>query len=561
MNNEFHSKNHFRTRSVAVSKNGMVATSQPLAVTTGLDILKRGGNAVDAAIAANAMLGVVEPESCGIGGDLFAIVWDNKSQKLYGLNASGRAPYDLTIEKVHSQGLKTTSSPYQGEGCDEVIMPDIGPLTWTVPGCVDGWQQLNSRFGKKTLKELLSPAITYAEIGFPVTEIISRDWQSCEEKLRAWDTSAQTFLPQGRAPRAGEMFRNPQLAKTLRLIGDYGKGEFYRGDITDKILQYSQANGGYFTKQDFLDHTSTWVNPIAVDYRGYEVWEIPPNGQGITVLEMLNILELFDIASLGHNSADYIHLFAEAKKLAYADRAKYYADPEFSQVPIKELISKEYAQKQREQIDMDCALQPETLNSELEIGKDTVYVTVVDKERNCVSLIQSIYHSFGSGMVPGDLGFALQNRGRGFSLNPAHPNCLMPHKRPFHTIIPAFVTKEGKPFFSFGVIGGVFQPQGQVQILCNIIDFKMDPQLAGDVPRVRHDGSQEPSGEKMINGGWISIEPSIPESIREQLRQKGHRVEEDSHGYGGYQGIMLDSENGTLLGGSDPRKDGLALGY
>lgn len=539
--------NAFRTRSVAVSKNGMVATSQPLAVTVGLDILKRGGNAVDAAIAVNAMLGVVEPESCGIGGDLFAIVWDNKTQKLYGLNASGRAPYNITSEKVTALGHE--------------IMPDNSPLTWTVPGCVDGWQQLNSRFGKKTLKELLSPAITYAEMGFSVTEIISGDWQASEGKLRAWDTSAQTFLPGGRAPRTGEMFRNPNLAKTLRLIGDYGKGEFYRGEIADKIVQYSQANGGYFTKQDFLDHTSTWVNPVSVDYRGYEVWEIPPNGQGITVLEMLNILEQFDIATLGHNSADYIHLFAEAKKLAYADRARYYADPEFSQVPVKELISKEYARKQKERIDMNHAMHDVRAGFVMPESHDTVYLTVVDKERNCVSLIQSIYHSFGSGMVPGDLGFALHNRGRSFSLDPAHPNCLMPHKRPFHTIIPAFVTKEGKPFFSFGVMGGVFQPQGQVQVLCNLIDFKMNPQLAGDAPRVRHNGSQEPSGEKMINGGWISVEPSIPETVREQLRQKGHRVEEDAHGYGGYQGILIDWENGTLQGGSEPRKDGLALGY
>lgn len=451
-----------QSRSVVMARHGIVATSHPLAAQAGLDVLKAGGNAVDAAIAANAMLGVVEPMSCGIGGDLFAIVWDAKTQKLYGLNASGRSPYNLSRAVFAEKKLES--------------IPAQGVLSWSVPGCVDGWAQLEQRFGSRPLKELLAPSIATAHEGFPVAEVIAWLWKSPEEELARWPTTAAALLVDGRrAPRAGEVFRNPQLAATYRQIAEGGADAFYRGEIARQIVAFSEQNGGYFSLRDFAEHRSDWIEPVATTYRGYDVWELPPNGQGIAVLEMLNILERHDVAALGPGSAEYLHLFIEAKKLAYADRARFYADMDFGDVPVKELISKEYAQRQAARINPERAATDVPPGDPKLAHGDTVYISVVDKDRNCCSLIQSNYYSFGSQIVPGTLGFPLQNRGSLFALDPQHPNRLEPHKRPFHTIIPGMVTKDGRPVFCFGVMGGDMQPQGHVQVLVNLIDFGMKP--------------------------------------------------------------------------------------
>ncbi|GMV95869.1 MAG: gamma-glutamyltransferase [Phycisphaerae bacterium] len=534
------------TRSVAVGIHGMVATSQPLAVLAGLDILKMGGNAIDAAIAVNAVLGVVEPASCGIGGDLFALVWDAKTKKLHGLNASGRSPYAATRALFEGKGLK--------------FIPERGPLSWSVPGCVDGWEMLRGRFGTMTFEQLLAPAIEAAENGFAVTEVIAGEWRGAESLLSDSPDAARTFLKEGRAPRAGEVFSNLFLARTYRLIADRGRDAFYKGDVARRIVAFSEANGGLFTRRDFEEHASSWIEPVGTNYRGYDVWELPPNGQGIAVLQMLNLLEPFDLKGMGHNSAEHLHLFIEAKKLVYADRARYYADPEVEKgLPIAELISKEYARKRL------TLFNPEQAALEVPAGEvsraDTVYLTVVDKDRNVVSLIQSNYFGFGSGLVPGDLGFALQNRGCLFALDANHPNRLEPHKRPFQTIIPAMVTRDGRPWLSFGVMGGDMQPQGHVQVLCNMIDFGMNVQEAGDAARVQHHGSSTPTGEVMTDGGRVTVESGVSDPVVAALRARGHRVSRARSGFGGYQGIRIDWENGVLLGGSEPRKDGCAMGY
>jgi gamma-glutamyltranspeptidase/glutathione hydrolase len=535
-------------RSVAVAKNGMVATSHPLAVQIGLDILKSGGNAVDAAIATSAAMGLMEPMSCGIGGDLFAIVWDAKTQKLYGLNASGRAPARATITWFKQHGYQE--------------IPTTGPLSWSVPGCVDGWEELRKRFGTKTLAELLEPSIRYAEQGFPVPEVIAGYWRAAEPLLQRSPEASKTFLPHGRAPRTGELFRNPYLAQTYRELAEKGRDAFYRGRIAREIVAYSDRVGGLFTLQDFAEHTSTWVEPVSTTYRGYQVWELPPPGQGIAVLQMLNILEGYDLKSLGPNSADWWHLFIEAKKLAYADRARYYADPEFARIPLAELISKPYADARRKLIRRDRALTEVPAGDAKLRSGDTIYLCVVDKDRNCVSLIQSNYYGFGSGLVPGELGFALQNRGALFALDEHHANRLEPRKRPFHTIIPALVTRDGKPWFVFGVMGGDMQPQGQVQVLVNLIDFGMDVQAAGEAPRIEHVGSATPTGRPGDpQGGTVLAEPGIPETVVAELERRGHRVRRVARNGGGYQGILVDWEHGTLLGGSEYRKDGYAAGY
>src|SRR5438552_1755631 len=420
-------------RSVTVATHGMVAASHPLAAQIGLDVLKSGGNAIDAALATNAALGLMEPTMCGIGGDLYAIVWEAKTQKLCGLNASGRSPYKATRQFFAERGLEQ--------------IPQSGPLSWSVPGCVDGWAELNKRFGSRPLAQLLEPIIRYAEEGTAVPEVIAGYWKIAEPKLQADPGSTAIFLPHGRAPRAGEVFKNPALARSLRQIAAGGRDAYYRGPIAEKLVALSDQVGGLFTLKDFADHTSTWVEPVSTTYRGYEVWEIPPPGQGIATLQMLNILEGFDLAKLGAGSADYWHLFLEAKKLTFADRARYYADPEFVKVPVAGLISKPYAATRRKLIDPHKAL-ADVEAGDPKLGKaDTVYLCAVDKDRNCCSLIQSNYFGFGSGLVPGDLGFALQNRGTLFALDPKHLNTLEPHKRPFHTIIPAMVTKGGQPWF------------------------------------------------------------------------------------------------------------------
>lgn len=534
-------------RSVAMAPHGMVATSHPLAAEIGLDVLKRGGNALDAALATNAAMGLMEPMSCGVGGDLFAIVWDAKAHKMYGLNASGRSPYRATRQLFAERGLKE--------------IPLIGPLSWSVPGCVDGWEVLAKRFGTRPLAELLEPSIRYAEEGFPVTPVIGSYWIRGEEKLGHDPDAAKTFLLHGRAPEAGTLFRNPNLAQTYRAIAQGGRDAFYRGPIAKEIVAYSERVGGLFSTRDFADHTSTWVDPVSSNYRGYDVWELPPPGQGITTLQMLNILEQYDLKKMGVHSPDYWHLLIEAKKLAYEDRARFYADPDFAPSPTAELISKEYARKRAQLIDMKRAqtkVQPGT--PKLEMG-DTIYLCAVDKDRNCVSLIQSNYLGFGSGMVPGNLGFALQNRGTLLALDPKHANRLEPHKRPFHTIIPALVTKDQEPWFVFGVMGGDMQPQGHVQILCNMIDFGMNVQQAGEFPRIEHLGSSTPTGISAQGGGHIAVETALSRKISRELARRGHEVTFTQINSGGYQGIMIDRKNGVLNGGSEPRKDGLAAGY
>jgi gamma-glutamyltranspeptidase/glutathione hydrolase len=539
---------HRSGRSVVMALHGMVATSHPLAAQIGLDILKKGGNAVDAAIATSAAMGLMEPMSCGIGGDLYAIVWDAKTRKLYGLNASGRSPYRATPELFAEKGLKE--------------IPLTGPLSWSVPGCVDGWEELRKRFGTLALEPLLEPSIRAAEEGFPVPEVIAGYWKRAEAKLRRHPDAAKTYLVGDHAPQAGQIFKNPNLARSYREIAAHGPDAFYKGRIAQEIVAFSDKNGGLFSLKDFADHSSTWVEPVHTVYRGYEVWELPPPGQGIAVLQMLNLLEGYDLQKMGPLSADYWHLLVEAKKLVYADRARFYADPAFVQVPTAELISKPYAERRRQFID------PHKASSQVEAGdpklgqSETIYLCVVDKDRNCVSLIQSNYLSFGSGLVPGDLGFVLQNRGTLFALDAGHANRLEPHKRPFHTIIPSLVTKAGQPWLVFGVMGGDMQPQGQVEVLCNLIDFGMNVQEAGEAPRIEHLGSATPTGRPaQENGGTVAAERGIPNAVVSELLQRGHYVGRVKTNGGGYQGILIDPKTNVLQGGSEPRKDGCAVGY
>ncbi len=536
-----------KTRSSVIARHGMAATSHPLATLAAVRMMQGGGNAIDAAIAANAVLGVVEPMSCGVGGDLFAIVWDAKAKKLVGLNASGRAPSLATIESFRSRGLTE--------------IPNFGPLSWSVPGCVDGWDQLRGRFGSKPWPDLLAPVIACAEDGFPVSEIVASAWAGAAPRLAKIPTSAACFLPGGKAPKEGDVFRNPGLAKTLRSIASGGREAFYNGPIADSIVAYSRSSGGLFERRDFEGHSSTWVEPVSTRYRGYDVWELPPNGQGIATLQMLNLLEPHDLKSMGPQSAAALHLMIEAKKLAYEDRGRYYADPEFASVPVAALISKEYAAGRAALISRDRANRRPTWGEPK--GSDTIYLTVVDGQGNAVSLIESNYAGFGSDHVPSDLGFPLQNRGNLFALDPKHPNRLEPRKRPFHTIIPGFVTNDGKPWLSFGLMGGDMQAQGHAQVLVDIIDHGMDVQEAADAPRFFHSGSTSPTGKVAVDGGTVALESGIRPEVRRALEKLGHKIV-PSPGpgtYGGYQAIRIDLERGVLIGGSDPRKDGCALGY
>lgn len=535
----------FATRSEVIAQNGMACTSQPLATQVALDILKKGGNAIDAAIAANAMLGLVEPVSNGIGGDLFAIVWDAKTKKLYGLNASGRSPYELTLDYFKNNGYEK--------------IPSLGPLPVSVPGCVDGWYELNKKFGTMPMGELLAPTVKYAREGYPVTELIAYYWGRSAPVLKQFPGFEEIFMPNGKAPVKGEVFKNPYLANTLELIGKKGRDVFYKGEIAEKIVEYIREQGGFLSMRDFEDHTSEWVEPISTNYRGYDVWELPPNGQGTAVLEMLNILENYDIKSMGFGSPEYMHLFIEAKKLAFEDRAKYYSDPDFNDLPIEQLISKVYGKKRAALIDPNHAAKSYPAGK-LEQG-NTIYMTTADKYGNMVSLIQSNYRGMGSGMTPGKLGFILQDRGELFALKEGHMNVYEPHKRPFHTIIPAFITKDGKPFISFGVMGGAMQPQGHTQIVCNIIDFGMNLQEAGDAPRIQHSGSSQPTGEIMTDGGEVTLESGFPYQTIRALMTKGHKVGFAKGAYGGYQAIMWDSKNKVYYGASESRKDGQAAGY
>lgn len=534
----------FATRSEVIASNAMAATSQPLATQVALDVMRKGGNAIDAAIAANAMLGLVEPTGCGIGGDLFAIVWDAESQQLYGLNASGRSPASLSIEYFAEQGMDS--------------IPKFGPLPVSVPGAVDGWFMLHERFGRVPMTEILTPAIQYAREGFPVSELIAYYFEANKQRIGHYPGFADVYMPNGDVPKKGEIFKNPNLAATYEKIATGGRDAFYKGDIARSIAAYMQEQGGFLDYEDLATHTSNWVEPVSTNYRGYDLWELPPNGQGIAALQILNVLEQYDIASMGFGSADYIHTFVEAKKLAFEDRAKYYADPDFSEIPVEWLISKEYAQQRNK------LMSPEKAAKRYDAGRydgDTIYLTVADSEGNMVSFIQSNYRGMGSGMTPPDLGFVLQNRGEMFTLESGHANVFEPAKRPFHTIIPAFVTKNGKPFMSFGVMGGGTQPQMHAQIMVNMIDFGMNLQEAGDAPRILHSGSSEPTGEQMIDGGYVSLESGYSQKVRRQLMQKGHTLTDVVGAFGGYQAIMRDPKTGVYYGASESRKDGQAAGY
>ncbi|MFT4637226.1 MAG: gamma-glutamyltranspeptidase/glutathione hydrolase [Verrucomicrobiales bacterium] len=536
----------FASRSEVIAKHGMAATSQPLATQIALDILKGGGNAIDAAIAANAALGLMEPTGNGIGGDLFAIVWHAETKKLYGLNASGRSPKSLTLSEFKKRSLTK--------------IPKFGPLPVTVPGCVDGWFTLHDWFGRAPMADVLAPAIRYAKEGFPVSEVIANGWRSGETVFKDYPGFSETFLRDGRAPRKGEIFKNEALSQTLQRISDGGRDVFYQGEIADTIDQFMKRVGGFLTKEDLASHTSNWVEPVSANYRGYDLWELPPNGQGIAALQMLNVLEGYDVRGAGFGSVDHLHWLIEAKKLAFEDRAKFYADPDFNRLPTAELISKPYAKQRRALIKNVAGRSYDAGNPSLEEG-DTIYLTVADKDRNMVSLIQSNYRGFGSGLCPDGLGFGLQDRGELFDLREGHFNTYAPNKRPFHTIIPAFVTKDGQPYMSFGVMGGATQPQGHVQIMLNIIDFDMNLQEAGDAARLVHTGSSQPTGEMMTNGGAVNMESGFDYATIRGLLERGHSVQFAKGIYGGYQAIRYDAEQDVYYGASEVRKDGQAGGY
>ena len=536
------------TRSQVIAQNGMAATSNPLSTQVALDILKAGGNAIDAAIAANAMEGVVEPHVNGIGGDLFAIVWDAKTKKLYGLNGSGRSPKSLTLAEFKKRGLK--------------YIPSTGPLPVSVPGCVDAWFELHKKFGSMPMSKVLEKAVSYARNGFPVHGEFASALTKVQANYGKYPNVDKHYYPNGKVAGEGDIFKNPNLGNTLERLGKEGRDVFYKGDMAKTMDAFMKKNGGFLSYEDLASHTSTWIDPVSVNYRGYDVWELPPNGQGIAALQMLNILEGYDFSKIKVGSAEHIHLFTEAKKLVFEDRAKYYADMDFAKIPVKSLISKEYAAERRKLINPNRASKHfDAGNPALKDG-DTIYLTVADKDGNMVSLIQSNYRGFGSGMMPDGLGFMFQDRGEMYSLNEGENNTYAPGKRPFHTIIPAFMTKDGQPIMSFGVMGGAYQPMGHTQIVMNVVDFGMNVQEAGDFPRINHEGSSEPTGEIMEpTGGTITLESGYPYEIIRELLQKGHQVGYLNGIYGGYQCIRYDPIRKVYFGGTESRKDGQAAGY
>jgi gamma-glutamyltranspeptidase/glutathione hydrolase len=538
----------FATRSEIYAPHAMAATSHPLATQIAIDILKSGGNAIDAAIAANAALGLMEPTGNGIGGDLFAIVWDAKSERLYGLNASGRSPRSLSREWFSENGYET--------------IPPYGPLPVSVPGTVDGWFKLHGRFGSLPMKSILQPAIDYARNGHPVHEFIQHGWNVYVGRLSDYPGFVEQMTIDGRAPAVGEVWKNPNLANTLERIANEGRDVFYKGDMARVIGKYMQENGGFLSYEDMASHQGSWVEPVSSNYRGYDVWELPPNGQGIAALQILNMLEQHDITAMGFGSTDYVHVFLEAKKLAFEDRARFYSDPAYMDVSVDKLISKKYAIERNKLIDMNSAA-TEFPHGDPEILRagDTIYLTTADADGNMVSLIQSNYRGMGSGMTPPGLGFILQNRGELFNLKAGHPNSFEPGKLPFHTIIPSFITKDGKPLISFGLMGGGMQPQGHAQIVVNLVDFGMGLQEAGDAPRIHHSGSSEPTGEAMTDGGIVNLETGFDYKVIRELIARGHTIQFAHGPYGGYQAIKKHPEYGVYVGASESRKDGQAAGY
>ena len=542
----------FAGRSEVIAMGGMAATAHPLATQVALEVLRQGGSALDGAIAANAALGLMEPTGCGVGGDLFAIGWDSASRQLYGLNGSGRSPSGLSYEQVLAELKQRGLSTF----------PTHGMLTVSVPGTVDAWFSLHQRFGKLPMSRLLAPAIQYAEQGFPVTDCIACSWQeSLTALIDEPGAFRSTYTINGRAPRKGEIFRNPDLARTYRILAEQGRDAFYRGELAVAIDGFMRRNGGWLSLGDLSGHASEWVSPISSSYRGYEVCQLPPNTQGVTVLQILNVLEGFDLRGSGFGTPETLHLMIEAKKLAFEDRARWYGDPAFAKAPMERLLSKKYAAKQREQIDpFRAAARYDPASAIVGVG-DTTYLCVADSEGNMVSLIQSNFRDMGSGIVVPGMGFGFQNRGELFALEPGHPNIYAPGKRPFHTIIPGFVLRQGSPWLAFGVMGADMQPQGQAQILTNIIDFDMNLQEAGDAPRWYHEGSSDPTGGVMTAGGRVSLESGFSYEAVWGLMTRGHRVRSAIGVYGGYQAILRDLETGVYYGASEGRKDGAAAGY
>jgi gamma-glutamyltranspeptidase/glutathione hydrolase len=553
------------TRSPVIAQHGMAATAVPLASQVAIDVLKKGGSAVDAAIAANAALGLMEPVSNGIGGDLFAIVWDTKTKKLYGYNGSGRAAMgrDLArmIEEVKAVSAKT-GKPYVAH------IPPLGSLPVTVPGTVDAWFALHEKFGKLPIGDDLEPAIGYAKNGFPVSQLVALYWKhnfAAFEKNAAMieelDNAKATYLIDGHTPAEGEVFRNPDLAETLSRIAKGGRDVFYKGDIAREIDAYFKRIGGDLRYEDFAKHHGEWVEPLSVNYRGYDVYELPPNGQGAAVLQMLQILKGFDLKKMGAGSADAITAMLEAKRLTYEDLAKWYADPAFYNVPMKGLLSDEYADKRRKLIDLRHA-NPNIGPGDPRLGQgDTTYFCTADKDGMMVSIIQSNYRGMGSGLVADHLGFMFQDRGELFSLDPNAANVYAPGKRPFQTIIPGFVMKGGAPFMAFGLMGGDMQPQGHVQVLTDIIDFGMNVQEADDAARWYHTGSSEVTGEPSKGIGSVEMESGFDPAVKEELAKRGYTIKPGTGGFGGYQAIMWDSKNKVYWGASEMRKDGMAVGY
>ena len=549
----------FASRSPVLGRNGMAATSHPIASSVAVDIMKKGGSAVDAAIAANAMLALVEPHMCGIGGDLFAIVWDPEEGKLHGYNGSGRSPRGLSYTALR-----------EALGDAERI-PLFGPLSVSVPGAVDGWYALHERFGKLPMAELLEPAIRYASEGIPVTEVDAALWAAALDDLKSSDLPDdwfaelyRTFAPGGRPPRAGEVFANPDLADSYRRLAEGGRESFYSGETARRIVTAVADAGGFLGGDDLRQHRGEWVDPVSVSYRGYDVYELPPNGQGIAALQMLNVLEAYDLATLGRDDADFWHLMIEAAKLAYADRARYYADPDFTDEDYAFLLSKEYADARREMIDMRKAALEVPAGGPPPHG-DTTYLAVGDGDGMMVSFIQSNFWEFGSGIVPVGLGFPLQNRGSQFTLEAGHANVYAPGKRPFHTIIPGMLMKDGAPLMAFGVMGGYLQPQAHVQVLVNVLDLGMNVQEAGDAARFVHSGDAQPTGGEMRDGGQVLVEAGVSDEVVAELRRRGHVVEHGARPYigavGGYQAVWRDPRTGVYHGATEMRFDGAAAGY
>jgi gamma-glutamyltranspeptidase/glutathione hydrolase len=553
---------HFATRSAVMATNGMAATAHPLASQVALDVLKAGGNAVDAAIAANAMTGLMEPTGNGIGGDIFVIIWDPETKQVYGLNGAGRSPMGLSYEDI-----------IERVGEDGKI-PSHGAMPVSVPGTVDGWFEMHDRFGSLPMDEVLAPAITYAEDGFPLPETIAYYWgrsmPAFERRFESGmieeieNTRATYLNAEGEIPQEGEIFTNPDLANTYRMIAEGGRDAFYEGDIARTIDAYFKRIGGWIRYEDMAAHRSEWIDPASVNYRGYDVWELPPQGQGIAALQMLQIIEGYDLAEMGFMSADALHVMIEAKRLAFEDRARFYADPDFAPAPVDALISADYAAQRRELISMDTAMETVTHGDPaiLENG-DTTYLTVADGNGMMVSLIQSNFRGMGTGLVADGLGFMFQDRGELFSLDPDHPNSYEPGKRPFHTIIPAIVTKGDEVIMSFGLMGGAMQPQGHVQIVTNMVDFGLNVQEAGDVARWSHAGSTSETDPLGTIGGLgvVHLENGVPDDVRAALEAKGHVLGPSDGRFGGYQAIYRDPENGVLHGASEMRKDGAAQGY